>query len=266
MKKLLVIMTAAGLIVTPAATPASGASSHTVTLGVWLQRGGHMWLTKRTRPATSRVATAAITALLAGPNSTERAAGVSTAIPTGTRLQRISIDSGVATVSLSAQIGAGACSSSVRMRLAELTFTVTQFPSVQAVRLQVNGRLVHFLTGDGIPVPIPLQRWQFRALVPAITVWSPRIGSTASSPVLIMGTANVFEANVHVAILNAAGKVIARTVVTASCGNRCRGNYSLHLAYTVPHDMPGSIVVSDDDAAGAGHPPHIARVPVTLKG
>jgi germination protein M len=263
-KRLLVIMTAAGLIVTPAATPASGASSHTVTLGVWLQRGAHMWLTKRTLPATPRVATAAITALLAGPSSAERAAGVSTAIPAGTRLQRISIDSGVATVSLTAQIGAGAGAPSVRMRLAELTYTVTQFPSVQAVRLQVNGRLVHFLTADGVPVPIPLQRWQFRALMPTITVWSPQIGSSVSSPALIMGTANVFEANVHVAILNAAGKVIARTVVTASCGSGCRGNYSLHLAYTVPHDMPGSIVLSNISAR-TGKPVNLQRVPVTLQ-
>ncbi len=85
-----------------------------------------------------------------------------------------------------------------------------------------------------------------------------------SSPVTVAGTANVFEANVTVIVLDAAGDELARDFTTASCGTGCRGDYSIELPFTVTEEQDGTIVVQDDDAAGTGTPPHLVEVPVTL--
>jgi hypothetical protein len=82
--------------------------------------------------------------------------------------------------------------------------------------------------------------------------------------VTVSGTANVFEANVTVEVLDAKGKVVGKTFTTASCGTGCRGTYSVDVTYKVPNEQRGTIVVHDDDAAGTGTPPHSVRIPVTL--
>ena len=85
-----------------------------------------------------------------------------------------------------------------------------------------------------------------------------------SSPVTVSGTADVFEANVTVEILDAKGKVVGKTFTTASCGTGCRGSYSVPVTFKVAKEQRGTVVVHDDDAAGTGTPPHSVRVPVTL--
>jgi Immunoglobulin-like domain of bacterial spore germination len=98
----------------------------------------------------------------------------------------------------------------------------------------------------------------------AIVVVKPSPGATITSPVTISGTADVFEANVTVILLDADGNELARDFTTATCGTGCRGDYELELPFSVDAEQAGRIVVQDDDAAGTGSPPHVADVPVTL--
>lgn len=100
--------------------------------------------------------------------------------------------------------------------------------------------------------------------LPVIVVETPAPGDRVTSPVTVSGTADVFEANVTVEILDADGKTLAGDFTTATCGTGCRGDYSLELAFSVGEEQPGTIVVHDDDAAGTGTPPHVVEVPVTL--
>jgi immunoglobulin-like protein involved in spore germination len=100
--------------------------------------------------------------------------------------------------------------------------------------------------------------------LPAIVVESPAAGETVSSPVVVSGSANVFEANVTVRILGAGGRELAETFTTATCGSGCRGDFSVSVPFRVQAAQPGRIVVHDDDAAGTGRPPHVVRIPVGL--
>src|SRR5262249_9099344 len=150
------------------------------------------------------------------------------------------------------------------MRLAQLTFTLTQFPSIDRVRLEVNGRAVSTLTSSRVHVPQPMSRDSWRALLPAITVWNPAIGTPLTAGVPRSGNADVFEAHLHIRVLNAAGTVIARASTTASCGTGCWGGYTVAVPFSVAKDQLGSIIVSDDDADGNGVPQHQVRVPVVL--
>jgi hypothetical protein len=100
--------------------------------------------------------------------------------------------------------------------------------------------------------------------LPAIVVETPAPDETVTSPVTVAGSANVFEANVTIIVLDADGNELARDFTTATCGTGCRGDYSLDLEFAVGEEQAGTIVVQDDDAAGTGTPPHQVEVPVTL--
>ena len=264
MRKRLIVPLVALLAVSLAAGTAN-ATSHRgsrMTLDVWLERGtGKLWLTKRTVPRVPGVATAAVRLLFAGPNAAERAAGVTTAVPVGSRLRGISILGGTATIDVSRAFAAAAPATRIRMRLAELTYTATQFPTVKRVRLEVAGVIVHSIAGA--PVPQPAARADFLRRLPAILVSRPAIGARVPATVTVAGSADVFEAALTVRVINARGRLLARRRILASCGTGCRGRYSVSIPYTVLRRQPGTIVIFDGGGGPVAHP-HIVRVPVRL--
>lgn len=98
----------------------------------------------------------------------------------------------------------------------------------------------------------------------AIVVRKPVSGARVSSGSVVSGTANVFEANVGLEVLDENGHELAKTFTTATCGTGCVGTFSAPVRFEVAREQPGTVVVHDDDAAGTGTPPHVVRVPVVL--
>jgi Sporulation and spore germination/Immunoglobulin-like domain of bacterial spore germination len=235
-----------------------------LSLQVWFTRDDGLVSVRRTHEPTPLVATTAINSLLGGPTEAERATGFASAVPTGTKLLGIAIRNGVATVDLTSEFQDGAGSRSMQMRLGQVVYTLTQFPTVQKVRFHLDGTPVNVFSSEGIVLDHPVGRDAYSDLLPAITVAKPAPDSKVASPVTVAGTANVFEANVTVEILNANGDVVGKTFTTATCGTGCRGTYSVPVSFEVAKAQNGTIVVHDDDAAGTGKPPHEVRVPVTL--
>jgi hypothetical protein len=262
-RALIVLLVLAGAMAAGAAH-AAASGGETSVYQVWFERGGKLWVSKRVQPETTAPARAAMQSLLLGPNIAEANAGVHTLVPEGTGLLGLSVANGTATVDLSPSFGTGGGPASVRMRLAQVAYTLTQFAGIDRVRLEVNGRVVWTLTGDGVPVPQPLTRAKFAGLLPTIAVWNPAIGSHLSGSVRVTGTADVFEASLHVRILSQSGAVLARANVLASCGTGCRGGYTVLVPYTVSGTQLGTVIVSDDDTDGNGVPQHQVRVPVVL--
>lgn len=265
MKKALIplVVAAVAIAALTGLGPAAAATSQTgprMTLHVWFERGGKLWLSKRTVARTPGVAAAAIDRLFAGPNAAETAASVVSAVPAGSTLRGISISGGVATINVSSAFAAPAARTSIRMRLAQLTYTATQFATVDKVRLEVDGQIVTSI--DGAPVPQPAARRDFVRLVPPILVDRPTIGVLVPSAVTIAGTADVFEAALTVRIINANGRLLARRRIRATCGTGCRGTYSVTMHYHVIRSQPGTVVIFD--SGGKIDHPDIVRVPVKL--
>ena len=234
------------------------------SLEVWLARGETLVSVQRTHEATLRVATAAIGELLAGPTKAERAAGLQSAIPAGTRLLGISIKAGVAIVDLTSEYQSGGGSLSMQVRLGQVVYTLTQFPTVKKVSFRLDGTPVNVFSSEGIVLSHPVGRSDYKDLLPAIVVAKPTPESRVTSPVTVSGSANVFEANVTVKVLDADGRVVGSTFTTATCGTGCRGTYSVDVRFRGNREQRGTIVVSDDDAAGVGKPAHEVRIPVVL--
>jgi Immunoglobulin-like domain of bacterial spore germination/Sporulation and spore germination len=244
-------------------SPNGSGGGQTVTYEVWFTRGEHLFVTKRTQPFTVAVGRAALTAMLQGPSDAEAAAGVGTVIPDGTELLGLNIEDGIATVDLSGEYDDGGGSLSMRMRLAQVVYTISQFDTVQGVDFRLDGDPVETFSGEGIVLEDPQTRADYEDLLPAITVSSPVIGQRVSSPVTIAGTANVFEATVSIWILDEDGDRIVETFVTATCGTGCRGDYSARVGYEVDHDQPGTIQVFEASAQD-GRPTKVVKIPVTL--
>jgi hypothetical protein len=246
----------------------------TVTVQAWFARPEQegqsagdpkLFVVHRAIPATEGIGAAAVTELLAGPESIESAADVSTAVPDGTRLLGLNIANGLATVDLSSEFESGGGSLSMQMRLAQVVYTLTQFPTVKRVQFQLDGEPVRVFSGEGIVLDKPVTRGDYEELLPAILVAQPAIGAEVGRAVTVSGTANVFEANVTAIVETAAGKELVRDFTTATCGTGCRGDYSLTLRIPAqPSGSSGFVVVQDDDAAGQGFPPHQVRIPIVF--
>src|SRR6266851_976918 len=231
---------------TPPTRSPSPPTASAVTLQAWFTRGGKLFQSQRTVPATRSVGKAAVNAVLLGPNTAEASAGLVSGVPAGTSLLGLNIASGVATVDLSSSFGAPAGRSAVSLRLAQVVYTLTQFSSVRSLHWRINGKDVTSIAG--VPVTGPQTQAAYAGDLPPVIVASPVIGATVTSPVVVSGTADVFEAVVSIEILNASGKEIARTFTMASCGTGCRGTYSTSLAFSVPVTQKGTVEVFERSA------------------
>ena len=250
----------------PTSTPTPSPAAMT-TVRVYLFQpdlaGGdaHLVPVLRSVPATRAVATAALRELLAGPTPDER--GLLTMIPGATRLLGITIDGRVATVDLSGAFESGGGSASMFGRLAQLVYTATQFPTVDAVQLRLDGRPVESVGGEGVIVGAGLTRADSTYSLPSIFVDRPAWGGAFLSPGRITGLANVFEAQFQVQVLDGQRRVLAEAPVLATCGTGCWGTFDVTVSYRVATAQWGTLRVFDPSAKD-GTPTDVREYPVWL--
>ena len=216
-------------------------------------------------PKTQAVANAAVKALLAGPNDAELGArpAMYTDIPDGTKLLGLTIKDGVATVDLSAEFESGGGRASILGRLAQVVYTLTQFPTVDQVLFKLDGEPVTVFGGAGVKLDHPVGRDDYTNQLPAIFMDRPAYGAALGHPGRVSGVANVFEATFRVRLLDANGAVLVDRQVMASCGTGCWGTYKVDLAYTVSKGQYGTLRVYDRSAKD-GSPENITEYPVWL--
>jgi germination protein M len=98
-------------------------------------------------PVTRRVpaespAAGALAALLTGPTQAERARGLTTEIPPGTRLERVAVQDGTARAAFSPELDRGVAGSmrvtTIRRQIEQ---TLLQFAAVDRVTIEVDGRV-----------------------------------------------------------------------------------------------------------------------------
>jgi hypothetical protein len=129
-------------------------------------------------------------------------------------------------------------------QVAEIVYTLTQFPTVQ--RVDVAGQTA--LTRDSVA-----------SFVPPILIDTPAAGATVTKTVRVAGTASVFEATLVVQLVQD-GKVVEKQTVTASEGAPGRGAFETTL-----HGTSGAATVQAfAPSAEDGSPQHQVDVPVTI--
>ena len=96
---------------------------------------------------------------------------------------------------------------------------------------------------------------------PAIVIETPFVHGEVGSQVSVTGTADVVDAALTVRVLGEDGDELAAIVVTASCGDGCRGNFATELSYFVERSQQGTIEVT---GVGTDGDPALSSVPVVL--
>lgn len=221
-----------------------------VDLNVYFLRNGKVGTAHRRVPPTRAVARAALEQLIAGPDAIEGAAGMTTVIRPETTITRLDIADGVATVSLSPDFGRGYNDVTAQQATAQVVYTLTQFPTVEEVRIGSAGT-----TGP------PLGRDDLRAVTPLVLLESVAPGDVVTSPVVVAGESNTFEATVRIRILGADGSVLADTFTTATSGTGTWGTFAAKVPFAKGSNPTGKVVVFWDSPKD-GSPQDVTEVPV----
>ena len=227
-------------VTTGISTTVTTAPASTIALRVYFLREGKVAVARRTVPETQAIAGAALSVLGAGPNGDERSIGLRTDLPAGATFTGLRVMDGVAGVIPPEGLS--------RAAQAQIVYTLTQFPTVQAV--EIDGQ--------------ELTRSDFEAETPQILVESPTPFETISSPVRIRGTANTFEATFIVELnLHAAGQRAFHQFVTATSGSGTRGTFDVTIPFTVRGSGPVTLIAYEESAED-GRPLHRVEIPLTL--
>jgi germination protein M len=182
---------------------------------------------------TVAVARAAMEQVLAGPTDDERAhdlrvGTIGTRIPEGTRLLSIDVADGIATVDLSGEFATGDITGDEReswaIRLAQVTYTLTQFPTVESVRFLVDGKPGGAIEGhEGTPIDLAT-RGAYADQLGGIFVDEPAWGGALSDPLTVSGIAQIdgvspeFQA---VIVSRTTDEPLARQTVRPACPEGC---------------------------------------------
>jgi hypothetical protein len=218
------------------------------------------------REATGvNVAADAITGLLEGPSAEETEVGFTTAIPEGTELLGVDITDGVATVDLSQEFGTGGGSLSMMSRVAQVVFTLTQFPTVDSVAFSIEGQPVTALGGEGLVLEAPQTRADWEDLSPAILVESPLPFADVTSPLEVSGTANTFEAVFQLNVTDGEGLIVYDHAEMATSGTGTRGTFDVTATFDVPRPGRGAVIVFEYSAKD-GSQINIVEIPVQISG
>ena len=153
--------------VEPEPTESEPAEEMTVML-YWVSAGENALGVQRTVPGSEAVASAAIEALLAGPTDVELTTwpAISSAIPEGTKLLGLTVADGIAKIDLSREFESGGGTFSVTSRLAQVVYTLDQFPTIDAVEFYVEGEKVTVFSGEGLMLDGPQTLDDYAELLP----------------------------------------------------------------------------------------------------
>lgn len=217
---------------------------------------------RRAVPQTKAVATAAMTALLAGPTARDRAIGMSTDIPTGTTLHGVTIAGGVATVDLSSAFGAAGTKGAMTARLAQVVYTLTQFPAVaKGVLFRIDGAAVTSFGATGIDLTHPQVRAGYESVTPPIFVDDPAPFDTVGGTLRVSGTADVFEATFRARVV--VGSFHKTLTVMATSGSGTRGTFAFNVA--LPAGASSGKLTVWDASAENGAALHTVTIPLAVK-
>ena len=163
------------------ASKSAPAKEKTVKVKIYFTQGEKLTPIFREIAGTDMVGTAALSQLLKGPDDPENASGLLSAIPQGTALRSLSVKNGLAVVDLSADFVSGGGSSSMYLRLGQLVYTLTEFQTVDRVKIRIDGSDLRVLGGEGLLVGDSISRTQYDGLVRGSTEDGPGTSAPKTS-------------------------------------------------------------------------------------
>lgn len=209
-------------------------------------------------------------ALFEGPTREETDAGLTSAIDAETELLDLDIDAEtkVATADITDPIAAG--NAAPTAAIAQIAFTLTQFPSVAEVQVLIDGEpvdgTVEGAAGERFALDEPQARDAFEGFSPLVLIESPAPGDEVARTFRVRGTANTFEAAFTLRVVDADGVAVLEQPETATSGSGTRGTFATTVR--LPAAMaPGPFtLVAYENSPRDGRELIHAEVPLELEG
>ena len=105
----------------------------------------------------------------------------------------------------------------MRLRVAQIVYTVVRFGAADSVRLLIDGQRVESIGGEGLIVT-DVKPSEFEDLLPPILVESPTPGARVAPGFRFSGLANVFEGHVSYELLDARSNILTKGFATGMMG------------------------------------------------
>lgn len=252
----------------PASKPASDTaepSTETTSVSLYFVRGEKLGPVARVVDVTEGrpVAEAALAALLKGPSAEDAGFDFGTTIPEGTALNKLTVTGGTAIADMSRTFESGGGSLSMTLRVAQVVYTLTQFPGIERVEFVLDGESVAAIGGEGVIVEPSRDRASCEGEVPAILVESPLPGQSVESPVTVRGSANTFEAMFRITITDPEGLILVEKSAQASSGTGTRGTFSVEVPFTTARSGLGAVICAELSPKD-GKPTNVVEIPVIM--
>lgn len=188
--------------------------------------------------------TAALEKLIVGRPVTP---GATRVLPPDTKILGLKINNGLATVNFSPEVlKANVGAEGEALGIQSIVDTLTEFPEIKGVSFEVNGKVDQRTKDWWGHVGLyeqPFHRDVSRVYEPAIWVTHPTANQIAGVPLLVKGSARVFEGHVIARLLDGQGRELARGTATASAGAPGRGDFEIRLKFTPPRSGQGTLEV-----------------------
>lgn len=234
---------ASGLQASPEASPLPTGG---VDASVYLLHGGTLAPAHRVEVlGQTSIFDATIDDLVRGPLDVEVASGMTTGFRAGTtRTDPIKLDPAkkTATVSLSNQFHSNDPNIQA-VRMAQIVFTLTQFPTIQSVSFQVNGKKLSAVSGSGTELNGAATRNDYTALMPKILIDSPAAFAEVSTPIKINGTAAASRGTLWYRLVDSDNHVIAENRIPAQRRGDERRTVKISVPYELDKADRGALVV-----------------------
>jgi hypothetical protein len=213
--------------------PASTTTSTTnpdplVAFKLYFVRGQVLGVATRTAHTKSPRFTA-IEQLFAGPNAGEKAAGLTSEIPSGSTVAGLTIVNGVAYFNVNPTFFLVSTPTATDLRVAQVVYTLTTSPSVTGVQFEIHAQRLG--TVAGIDLSQPVTRDAVSSAAGPMLLETPAVGDSTSNPLQVAGLSET-SGTVEVLLSDPAGRELAGTVATVTPGET--------FDYTLPFTQHGS--------------------------
>ncbi len=201
------------------------------------------------------VVTAAMQALMAGPDPTEAAVGLTTNIRSIAIYQGLSVDAdGIATVKFNRYFE----TAKTRPQTAQVVYTLTQFPEIKKVKFLIDGM------ANGAAGATPMDRTDIDEFTPDIFIESPTLAAAVGHRFRATGTAAAKVKTLSFRLVDATGASVTEGVAPVLTPGNAGSRGVVLLPVTVPASVQGrlNLIIAPQDAAG--DPAAQTIVPVTV--
>jgi hypothetical protein len=212
------------------------------SIGLYFLRDGKVGAGQRQIAVTDDPPHTSIDLLLKGPTDVDKAAGLTTALRPTVQLRSLTVADGVATADFSRDLEDRDTQPSV----AQIVYTLTQFPSVTKVKLLIDG------LPNGAAGVLPYTRNDVPRITPDLLLESPSPGLASPAGVKVSGEIGMTFPSFGYRF-DAGGQTIAQGTITTKFGTGPRKKFDQVVG--LPAGTTGPVVMAVSPPPGSAQAP-----------